>query len=65
MSSSPDGGDKTAWIDAIVPTLKSSYPLIKGLVWFDVNKEEDWRIDSSADTLAAFKRMATDPYFNP
>ena len=65
MSSSPDGGDKAAWIDAIVPTLKSSYPLIKGVVWFDVNKEEDWRIDSSADTLAAFKRMATDPYFNP
>jgi hypothetical protein len=35
------------------------------VVWFDVNKEEDWRIDSSADTLAAFKRVATDPYFNP
>jgi hypothetical protein len=65
MSSSANGGDKAAWIDAIVPTLKSSYPLIKGLVWFDINKEEDWRIDSSTQTLAAFKRMAADPYLNP
>jgi beta-mannanase len=65
MSSAATGGDKAAWIDGIVPTLKSSYPLIKGLVWFDINKEEDWRIDSSAEALAAFKRMAADPYFNP
>jgi beta-mannanase len=65
MSSSANGGDKAAWIDAIVPTLKSSYPLIKGLVWFDINKEEDWRIDSSTQTMAAFKRMAADPYLNP
>jgi hypothetical protein len=64
-SCSAKGGDKAAWIDAIVPTLTSSYPLIKGVVWFDINKEEDWRIDSSAETLAAFKRLAADPYFNP
>jgi hypothetical protein len=65
MASSATGGDKAAWIDAIVPALKSSYPLIKGLVWFDVNKEQDWRIDSSAESLAAFKRMAADAYLNP
>jgi len=65
MSSSETGGDKAAWITAMIPTLKASYPLIKGVVWFDVDKERDWRINSSASTLAAFKAMAADPYFNP
>jgi hypothetical protein len=39
MASAEAGGDKGAWIDAIVPTLKASFPMIRGLVWFDVNKE--------------------------
>jgi len=65
MASSATGGDKAAWIDAIVPALKASYPLIKGVVWFDINKEEDWRIDSSTATLDAFKRFAADAYMNP
>ena len=65
MSSSETGGDKAQWIAGMIPTLKADYPLIKGVVWFDIDKEEDWRINSSANTLAAFKAMASDPYFNP
>ncbi len=65
MASAEAGGDKAQWIADIIPTLKASYPLFKGLVWFDVNKETDWRIASSPATLAAFKAMANDPYFNP
>ena len=49
----------------MIPTLTASYPLFKGVVWFDINKEADWRIASSPATLAAFKAMANDPYFNP
>jgi len=65
MSSSPAGGDKAKWIDEVVPTLRSRFPLIKGVVWFDINKEEDWRISSSPESEAAFIRMMNDPYFNP
>jgi hypothetical protein len=65
MASAEVGGDKGAWIDEIIPTLRSSYPLIKGLVWFDINKETDWRISSTPASEEAFKRLATDPYFNP
>jgi hypothetical protein len=65
MSSSETGGDKAAWIDAMLPSLEQDFPLIRAVVWFDVNKERDWRISSSAATEAAFKRMAADPYFNP
>jgi hypothetical protein len=65
MSSAEAGGGKGKWIDEIIPTLRTSFPLIKGLVWFDINKEADWRISSSPASEAAFIRMANDPYFNP
>jgi hypothetical protein len=65
MASAQAGGDKGKWIDDIVPTLRTSFPLIKALVWFDINKEADWRISSSPESQAAFIRMASDPYFNP
>jgi hypothetical protein len=65
MASAEQGGDKAAWIDAMIPTLKAQYPLFKAVVWFDINKENDWRINSSAAALTAFARMAKDPYFNP
>ena len=65
MSSAEAGGNKAKWIDEIIPTLRTSFPLIKGVVWFDVNKEADWRISSSPASEAAFIRMAADPYLNP
>lgn len=65
MSSAQVGGDKAKWIDEIVPTLRTDYPLIKCLIWFDINKERDWRISSSPESEAAFIRMAKNPYFNP
>lgn len=65
MASAESGGDKAAWIEQILPTLQTDYPQIKGLIWFDVNKETDWRISSSPAVEAAFVEMAADPYFNP
>ena len=65
MASAEAGGDKGAWIDSMVPTLRDHFPMIKGLVWFDIDKETDWRISSSPAAEAAFKKMANDPYFNP
>jgi beta-mannanase len=65
MASAESGGDKASWIDAIIPALKADYPLIRGLIWFDIDKETDWRISSSPAAEAAFARMINDPYFNP
>ena len=65
MASAEVGGDKAKWIDGVIPTLRTSFPLIKGVVWFDINKEADWRISSSPAAEASFIRMANDPYFNP
>jgi hypothetical protein len=65
MASAESGGNKAEFIKGIVPTLKSKFPRIKGLVWFDINKETDWRISSSPESEASFIEMAADPYFNP
>lgn len=64
MSSAQVGGNKAKWIDEIIPTLRANFPLIKCVVWFDINKEADWRISSSPASEAAFIRMAGDSYFN-
>ncbi|MGN6606650.1 MAG: glycoside hydrolase family 26 protein [Jatrophihabitans sp.] len=47
------GGDKPQWIRDMWTTL-ASWPRVRGLVWFDFAKECDWRIESSADSFAAF-----------
>jgi hypothetical protein len=45
---------KAQWIaDAYAKMLAN--PAVIGAVWFNANKEADWRIDSSAASLAAFK----------
>lgn len=62
MASDEVGGDKAKWIDDIVPTLQSDFPSIRAFVWFDIKKERAWQIDSSAGSLAAYKRLALDPY---
>ncbi|WP_327328825.1 MULTISPECIES: glycoside hydrolase family 26 protein [unclassified Streptomyces] len=59
------GGSKAEWIQGIVPGLKDEFPLIKALVWFDVDKERHWQIASSPAALAAYRRMAADPYLTP
>jgi beta-mannanase len=59
------GGSKAQWIDDVIPTLKNDFPQIKALVWFDIDKERHWEINSSPESLAAYQRMAQDPYFNP
>jgi beta-mannanase len=47
------GGDKAAWINGMWATL-AAHPEVRGITWFDFNKEADWRIDSSDASLAAF-----------
>ncbi len=64
-ASTEQGGDKAAWITGILPALKDSYPSVKALVWFHMNKETDWRVDSSTAARGAFVPMARDVYFNP
>lgn len=59
------GGDKAEWIRDIIPTLETTFPDIEAVVWFDVEKERDWRIRSSSRAVAAFRQLANDPSVIP
>lgn len=48
------GGNKAVWIRDMWTQL-ADWPQVRGLLWFNFNKEADWRIDSSPAALEAFK----------
>jgi Glycosyl hydrolase family 26 len=58
------GGDKAGWINDMHTALKTEFTGIQAVIWFDINKETDWRINSSPTALAAYRSMALDPYFS-
>ena len=53
VASTEIGGSKAAWVTDFFAVLQST-PAIRGFCWFDVSKETDWRIDSSASAQEAF-----------
>lgn len=55
IASSELGGDKAAWVNDMFTVLPKSYPRIQEIIWFDLLKETDWRVDSSQSSLNVFK----------
>jgi hypothetical protein len=55
--------DKAAWISDAFSKIKSDYPRVKIFTWFNINKELDWRVNSSPEALEAFKKAMKDPYY--
>ena len=47
------GGDKAAWITDMWAWL-DAHPKVRGLTWFSILKEADWRVDSSEAALSAW-----------
>lgn len=54
-ASAEEGGSKAAWIRRMAHALPDRFPRVETLVWFDTDKERDWRISSSPASLAAFR----------
>lgn len=55
-----EGGDKAAWIRDALTDLKERFPRIEALVWFNVDKECDWRIESSDRSVASLRESWKD-----
>lgn len=53
IASTEHGGDKAAWIRNMFAEIRRR-PYIRALVWFNLRKETDWRIESSRDAQEAF-----------
>lgn len=55
-ASSELGGDKAVWIDQMFSSLPKSFPKVTDIIWFSINKETDWRINSTDSALESFKK---------
>jgi hypothetical protein len=58
-----EGWSKADWIRDAFHKMKTEYPRVKIFTWFNINKELDWRVNSSPETLEAFQSVMDDPYY--
>lgn len=65
MGSSEYGGSKAAWItDALTREIPTTFPAVRGVLWFDWNADGmDWAIESSPSATAAFAQAIADPRY--
>jgi beta-mannanase len=63
-------GAKAQWFSGLVPALKSGFPNMKAVLYFDGASFDnqgrmcDFRIDTSTSSLLAYKAAGHDPYVN-
>jgi beta-mannanase len=62
------GGDKAAWLRDCFTALQPGYPLVQGILLFEVESDREWPIinwsvASSPESLTAFREVIADPYF--
>lgn len=53
------GGNKAEWIADTFAKLPVRFPRVAALVWFNYNKETDWRVESSQASLEAFRKAVS------
>lgn len=59
IASAESGGDKAAWIrQSFLRDIPERYPRVRAVVWFDADKETDWRVNSSTATREAYRKVA-------
>ena len=64
-ASAEAGGDKAAWIrQGLLGDVPSRFPRVRAVIWFNEDKETDWRVNSSAASLGAYREAAASPASN-
>jgi hypothetical protein len=54
VGAAPEGGSKPAWVRDMFAKAKTM-PRLEAIVWFNENKERDWRATPDGDVAAAFR----------
>ena len=68
LATAEQGGDKAAWMRDCFTSLQPKYPLVQGMLLFEVQSDRewptiDWSVASSPAGLAAFQAAIANPYF--
>jgi len=58
-------GGKGQWIRDAFAALPTRFPRVEMLTWFNINKETDWRVESSAASLEGFRNAVQGPDATP
>lgn len=54
-SSVESGGSKAEWITDMFSVIRTRFPRLVGVVWFNANLDSDWRFQTSASSESAFR----------
>src|SRR5664280_1195181 len=57
VASAEQGGDKAAWIQALFTLARKAR--VRAVIWFEYNKETDWRLLSNSHAADAFRQQVT------
>ena len=57
------GGDKTRWLREMDEAIRTKFPRVESVTWFEAAKEADWRMVSSAESAAQAKKMWSRSYY--
>jgi hypothetical protein len=57
------GGDKARWLREMDQSLRTRFPRVESVTWFEAAKEADWRMISSQETANEAKKMWSRPYY--
>lgn len=57
---SAQGTNKASWIRTGLGQGIKNYPSVIGWIWFNENKEKDWRVNSDPASLSAFKEVISE-----
>jgi len=64
VGASEQGGNKAAWIQqGLLTEIPQRLPRVRALVWFDVKRDIDYRVNSSLASLAAFQAVVRSPLY--
>jgi beta-mannanase len=65
VGSSEQGGSKADWISQALTTELPQFPRVRGLIWFDIVKQQEdaWTLSSSPTAFAAWISAASRPVF--
>lgn len=57
-------GQKAQWITQAAQELATRFPQIRAAVYFDSNRRFDWRVQSSPQSVSAFRSLVTAPHLD-
>jgi hypothetical protein len=64
VASGEAGGNKAEWIrQGFLKTIPEKFPRVAAVIWFDYDKEEDWRVNSSTEALQAWREVVASPLY--